>query len=372
MGRDDQKEPGEFPSLPPPETKKIDSGWDDDLDLSLPLVDASGEDSGERITAVPEIPMSDFARSVMAQADSATSPETVSRPPATGVEESSSSPSPLRGDLASRAGRTPFARQPDSGTDPFDPDRTAPPSPQSTEFSFNEGDWDDTPTEPPLSEDPLPSTTPGQFDFSDISRDEMPTLDISEGVDSVLGSETDSDEARDTTPDDVELDFSEFRDSADPPSTKPSGSPRLPIGEKTGLELDDVPPPKDDEDAAHKELRDRYAVGDFTGALIIADSILEQDPDDIEAARYSQSCRDVLMQMYSARLGSLDQVVSVAIPPEQIRWLSLDHRAGFLLSLVDGSSSVDDILDICGMARLDALRIMYQLLEQRVISIGQR
>jgi hypothetical protein len=63
-------------------------------------------------------------------------------------------------------------------------------------------------------------------------------------------------------------------------------------------------------------------------------------------------------------------VASVAVPSDQIRWLTLDHRAGFLLSLIDGGSTVDQILDISGMTRLDALRIMYQLLDQRVISLG--
>jgi hypothetical protein len=73
--------------------------------------------------------------------------------------------------------------------------------------------------------------------------------------------------------------------------------------------------------------------------------------------------------MYAARLGALDRVVSVAVPADQIRWLSLDHRAGFLLSLVDGISTLEEILDISGMTRLEALRIMYALLEQRVITI---
>ena len=73
--------------------------------------------------------------------------------------------------------------------------------------------------------------------------------------------------------------------------------------------------------------------------------------------------------MYAARLGALDRVVSVAVPADQIRWLSLDHRAGFLLSLVDGISTLEEILDISGMSRLEALRIMYALLEQRVITI---
>jgi len=123
-----------------------------------------------------------------------------------------------------------------------------------------------------------------------------------------------------------------------------------------------------EEDPAITGMRDRYAAGDFTGALVLAESLLETDPEHEEANRYADSCREVLTQMYAARLGSLDQAVSVAIPADQIRWLSLDHRSGFLLSLVDGSSTIDEILDISGMTRLDALRIMYTLLEQGIIA----
>ena len=122
-------------------------------------------------------------------------------------------------------------------------------------------------------------------------------------------------------------------------------------------------------DAAHVDMKDRYAMGDFTGALVIAEGILESDPRDADAVLCAQRCRDVLTQMYAARLGALDQTVSVAIPADEIRWLSLDHRAGFLLSLVDGSLTIEEILDISGMSRLDALRIMFTLLDQRVVSL---
>jgi hypothetical protein len=117
-------------------------------------------------------------------------------------------------------------------------------------------------------------------------------------------------------------------------------------------------------------MADRYAMGDFTGALVIAEGILEASPSDADANRCAERCRDVLTQMYAARLGPLTQTVRVAIPSEEIRWLSLDHRAGFLLSLVDGSLTVDEILDICGMARLDAMRIMFTLMDQRVVSLS--
>ncbi len=115
------------------------------------------------------------------------------------------------------------------------------------------------------------------------------------------------------------------------------------------------------------ELRERYALGDFSGALTIAEAILEDEPENGDAQRYAESCRDVLKQMYAARLGPLDQVPIVAVPAEQLRWLTLDHRSGFLLSHVDGVSTLEEILDVSGMPHLEAMRIIYDLLQQKVI-----
>ena len=117
------------------------------------------------------------------------------------------------------------------------------------------------------------------------------------------------------------------------------------------------------------ELRERYALGDFSGALTIAEAILEDEPDNADAQRYAESCRVVLKQMYAARLGALSQVPIVAIPAEQLRWLTLDHRSGFLLSHVDGVSTLEEILDISGMNHLEAMRIIYELLQQKVIAL---
>ncbi|HEY1960331.1 MAG TPA: hypothetical protein VGH28_32195 [Polyangiaceae bacterium] len=116
-----------------------------------------------------------------------------------------------------------------------------------------------------------------------------------------------------------------------------------------------------------QEMRERFSLGDYSGALVVAESILEDDPSHVEALQCETSCRQVLEQMYTARIGPLDRVPFVAVPPEQLRWLSLDHRAGFVLSHVDGNCSLDQILDVSGMPPLDALRILYELLQQRVI-----
>ncbi len=141
---------------------------------------------------------------------------------------------------------------------------------------------------------------------------------------------------------------------------------RLPSGGGPPVVASSDPTEQDNHRAT---MKDRYAVGDFTGALGLAEALLGRDPGDVEAQRYATSCRDVLSQMYLSRLGSLEQVVSVGLTPEELRWLTLDHRAGFMLSMIDGYSTIGELLDISGMPRLDALRILSQLLEQRVIRL---
>jgi hypothetical protein len=117
------------------------------------------------------------------------------------------------------------------------------------------------------------------------------------------------------------------------------------------------------------EMQERFALGDYSGALVMAESMLEENPTHVEAREYAESCRSVLQQMYTARIGPLDRVPVVDIARDQLRWLSIDHRTGFILSLVDGVSSLEMILDVCGMPPLDALRMLFELVQQRIISI---
>ncbi len=128
------------------------------------------------------------------------------------------------------------------------------------------------------------------------------------------------------------------------------------------------PPPTSGEIDPVLDMRERFSLGDYSGALVIAESLVEEDPDRAEALKYVASCRQVLEQMYTTRIGPLDRVPFVAVPQEQLRWLSIDHRAGFVLSHIDGNCSLEQILDVSGMPTLDALRILYELMQQRVIS----
>lgn len=117
-----------------------------------------------------------------------------------------------------------------------------------------------------------------------------------------------------------------------------------------------------------QEMNDRVALGDYTGALDIAERLIAADPAHAEANAVAESCRGVLKKMYVARIGPMDRVPIVMVPRDQLRWLSIDHRAGFVLSLIDGVSSLEMLLDVSGMPELDALRILSDLAQQRIIS----
>ncbi len=116
------------------------------------------------------------------------------------------------------------------------------------------------------------------------------------------------------------------------------------------------------------EMTERFSLGDYTGALEMSELILAEDPGNLEAAECGENCRSVLEGMYVAKLAPLDRAPVVVVPRTQMRWLSIDHRAGFVLSLVDGAVSVETILDLSGMPRLDALRILHELVLQKIVA----
>jgi hypothetical protein len=109
------------------------------------------------------------------------------------------------------------------------------------------------------------------------------------------------------------------------------------------------------------------ARGDYSAALVLAEALVGEDPSNERAMSYVTSCRRLLAQEYQARLGSGQHRPRVAMSPGEIHALSLDHRAGFVLANIDGTSTLEEILDVSGMSALDTLRTLYDLVQQGVV-----
>jgi hypothetical protein len=116
-------------------------------------------------------------------------------------------------------------------------------------------------------------------------------------------------------------------------------------------------------------MKDCFTEGDYQGALEAAGQVLMVRPSHATASSYSRSCQRLLAQRHAERIGDLTAVPVIAMTPDQIRWMALDHREGFLLSLIDGQTSIEEIIDIAGMDRADLLKAIANLIEQEVLRL---
>ena len=114
--------------------------------------------------------------------------------------------------------------------------------------------------------------------------------------------------------------------------------------------------------------RELFALGDFSGSLEMIEKILRRDPSHAEAREYLKQNESTLIAMYESKLGPRDAIPRLAIKPEEVMWLNLDHRAGFLLAQIDGTVDYESLFALSGLPRLDTARILATLIGDGVIT----
>jgi tetratricopeptide (TPR) repeat protein len=126
--------------------------------------------------------------------------------------------------------------------------------------------------------------------------------------------------------------------------------------------------PASDVDVWVRGAKELHALGDFSGSLEMIEKILKVNPSHAEARAYLQQNEATLIAMYESKLGSMGRIPRLAIKPEEVLWLNLDHRAGFLLAQIDGSVTYEDLFALSGLPRLDTARILATLLAEGVVT----
>ena len=159
-------------------------------------------------------------------------------------------------------------------------------------------------------------------------------------------------------------------------ATSPDPTPRNwpPVGEQARRASDGPAGPEITQLAIEDplaEMRRCFSLEDYAGALAIAELILAEDPRNLAAAGCRENCRIRLENKYAV-LVAPKSVPKLVLPLAHARAVAIDHRAPFLLSLVDGTATVEAIVDESGVPKLDALRILYELDRQQIIRIGRR
>jgi hypothetical protein len=138
------------------------------------------------------------------------------------------------------------------------------------------------------------------------------------------------------------------------------------------MELIDEPPTPGHASAIEQMLRharELLEFADHSGALERVEQVLEQAPMNADALALKARCEATLTSMFESKLGDLRKKPRLKLRPDEVIWLNLDHRAGFVLAQIDGQVTLDDLFDLSGMSRLDTARILAQLVEEKVISV---
>ncbi len=127
---------------------------------------------------------------------------------------------------------------------------------------------------------------------------------------------------------------------------------------------------KDEVKTLLRGARDLLDLDDHTGAMELILKAQGIAPDDPDVRALRERSEKTLLTMFESKLGKLETVPRVLLKEDEIIWLNLDHRAGFVLAQIDGTVCFDDLFAVSGMSRLDTARILAQLVDEGVISKG--
>lgn len=128
------------------------------------------------------------------------------------------------------------------------------------------------------------------------------------------------------------------------------------------------PPRRTDElDSLVRGAEDLLGLDDHSGAMDLLMRAQNLAPHDEKVQQLLDSSQRVLLNMLESKLGDMQRVPRVQLKDDDIIWLNLDHRAGFVLAQIDGSVTYDDLFALSGMTRIDTARILAQLLDEGVI-----
>jgi hypothetical protein len=107
--------------------------------------------------------------------------------------------------------------------------------------------------------------------------------------------------------------------------------------------------------------------GEAQESLEMFESLARENPGRLETQGYLELVRSHLYQLYREQLRDASAVLKVKITPQEMMRFNLPANAGFVLSMIDGKTSVNEILALSGMDPFDAVRVVHKLLEAGIV-----
>ena len=160
--------------------------------------------------------------------------------------------------------------------------------------------------------------------------------------------------------DDVRSDWPDDAVAAVPPM-KPKALPKASEPHGSSIPVEEIEP--------SEGMYRSFLAGDRVGALKLAEDILVTRPDDVLAASVLAQCRPPALVDVAIDMNAVPEVLA---PLMRVSTFELDLRTVFLLTCIDGASTVEQIVDRAGIGRPDVLHVLANLASAGVIRLRKR
>lgn len=113
--------------------------------------------------------------------------------------------------------------------------------------------------------------------------------------------------------------------------------------------------------------RELLEAGDVEAATEAAEQAMAADFEGVVLRGERE--KQLLLRVFEARLGASNRLPQVIMKQPDLGKVGLDHRRAFLLDRIDGNTTVEDLLAVSGVGRLEAYRTLCWLLRRGVIDM---
>ena len=140
---------------------------------------------------------------------------------------------------------------------------------------------------------------------------------------------------------------------------KPAARPAKPAAKRVDT---------DDPDTQISRALTAYKSGQLREALRDLQKVADGDPERLDVQGYMQLVRSELAKTSAQEIGDKGRVVSLQISRDQLMKLRLSPDEGFLLSQVDGTLSIADLIALSSSDRVRTLEILARFLRDGIIA----
>ncbi len=131
--------------------------------------------------------------------------------------------------------------------------------------------------------------------------------------------------------------------------------------------------PFEDKKGSYKELLDEairlIGKNEPEPAYELLQMIITDNPGDEKAKEFFNTTKGILLNNYLNEIGSTRAVPKLKKEMEDIMKINLSKEAAFIVSLIEGSSSIDDLLALSGLETFPFMRNVAMLIRNDIITL---